>query len=215
MSRLHTLIASPDALARHFSADLADTLEIPRETIEALPGVVVIEHHGRRRIGNMIWGFPRHTREMRERGDPPGRIGLVADLTNPLWDKVIVQPRQRCLIALSHFANPDGVEGEKTRTWFSVYGHAIAAWAGIWRMTDDGPIYAGLTMEANAAIPPTNDRMPVLLDPQDYDRWLNGSIEDVIGFQFRPPFPAERMVVERTTGRWRSDTLPSTQMPLL
>ena len=61
-----------------------------------------------------------------------------------------------------------------------------------------------LTMAANAAIPPTNDRMPVLLEPQEYQQWLRGTIEDVIRFQFRPPVAAERMRVERTGDRWRS-----------
>jgi len=127
----------------------------------------------------------------------------------------VVDPRQRCLIALTHFANPDGVPGEKTRTWFSVRDHPILAWAGFWRSTPDGPVYAGMTMTANEAVMPTNDRMPVLLDPHEYDRWLHGPIEDVIAFQFRPPFPAHRMMQDATNGRWRSDTLPSRQVALL
>lgn len=215
MSRLHTLMATADEVAAHFDADKADRIEILPEVIEALPDVVVIEHQGRRRVGNMLWGFPRRSREMIERGDPAGRVGLVADLTNPLWDKFIIHPRQRCLIALTHFANPDGIEGEKTRTWFGVEGHRILAWAGIWRMTDEGPVCAGLTMTANEAIMPTNDRMPVLLMPDEYDRWLHGAMEDVIHVQFRPPLVADRMVVEATTGRWRSGTLPSRQGALL
>jgi hypothetical protein len=40
--------------------------------------------------------------------------------------------------------------------------------------------------------------MPVILAPQEYGRWLEGSIEDVIAFQFRPPFPSERLLVDRT-----------------
>jgi hypothetical protein len=27
--------------------------------------------------------------------------------------------------------------------------------------------------------------------PEEYERWLEGSIEDVIAFQFRPPFPSD------------------------
>jgi len=87
MSRLHTLMTSAEAVAAHFGAVPAESIEIPAETVEGLAGVVVIEHRGQRRLGNMIWGLPRQTREMREHGDPPGRIGLVANLTNPLWDR--------------------------------------------------------------------------------------------------------------------------------
>ena len=73
-------------------------------------------------------------------------------------------------------------------------------------------------MEANAAIPPTNDRMPVLLDPEDWSTWLHGGIKDVIRFMFRPPIAAERMEVIRTEDLWRSgDGPPGTaaQKPLI
>jgi putative SOS response-associated peptidase YedK len=66
-----------------------------------------------------------------------------------------------------------------------------------------------MTMAANDAIMPTNDRMPVLLEPDEIERWLCGSIEDVIHFQFRPPIAASRMIVEPTNDRWRGDGLPS------
>lgn len=147
---------------------------------------------------------------MHERGDEPERIGLVADLTNPMWDKLATDPSYRCLIMLTHFANPEGEPGEKTPTWFSVKDQPIMAWTGFCRNTEAfGPVYAGMTMEANEAIPPTNDRMPALLDPHEYDRWLHGSIHDVIGFQYREPFAADRMEVLRTDDRWRSGKLPT------
>src|SRR3546814_17959233 len=79
-------------------------------------------------LGQMLWGFPRLTREMRLRGDPPGRIGLVADLTNPMWETMVVESRYRCLIPITHFANPNGTPGEKTRSWFSLEGQPIVAW---------------------------------------------------------------------------------------
>jgi hypothetical protein len=50
--------------------------------------------------------------------------------------------------------------------------------------------------------------MPVLLDPHEYDQWLRGGIQEVIRFQFRPPFPASRMVVQQTEDRWRSRSPP-------
>lgn len=78
-----------------------------------------------------------------------------------------------------------------------------------------------MTTEANEAIPPTNDRMPVLLEPHEHDRWLHGSIQDVIGFQFRKPFAWDRMLVERTDDRWLSGKgpprpeVPAPQLALL
>ena len=184
-------------------------IEHSEEMIEGNRGLVVRESHGRRVLQTMTWGFPRQTQEMRDHGEPVGRIGLVADLTNPLWERTVVDPRYRCLIVLTHFANPDGQQGARTRTWYSLKDQPIMAWAGFCRNTPEfGPVYAGMTMAANAAIPPTNDRMPVLLDPDDYDRWLHGSIQDVIAFQFGKPIAADRIVVEQTQARWKSQGLP-------
>lgn len=209
MSRLHTILADTIHVARHFGVDPVPQVEHAEEMVEGNRGLVVRESHGRRVLQTMTWGFPRQDREMRERGERPERIGLVADLTNPLWEQTIVDPRYRCLIVLTHFANPDGQQGARTRTWYSLKDQPIMAWAGFCRNTPEfGPIYAGMTMEANAAVADTNERMPVLLDPGEYDWWLHGSIRDVIGFQFRPPVPAERIVVRRTDDPWRSGGLP-------
>ena len=214
MSRLYALAAPATEIADHFGAGGDVDIAVPSEMIEACPGLVVREANGRRMLGQMLWGFPRLTREMRLRGDPPGRIGLVADLTNPMWETLAVESRYRCLIPLTHFANPNGTPGEKTRSWFSLEGQPIMAWAGFCKNTAEfGPVYAGMTMEANGAVMPYNDRMPVLLEPHEYARWLHGTIKDVIAFQFRPPPPSDRFTVEHTDDLWRSGKLPPTAQP--
>ena len=90
-----------------------------------------------------------------------------------------------------------------TRTWFSVRDWPVFAWAGFCRRTKErGPVYAALTTDSSPAVAALNPRMPVILAPEEYERWLEGSIEDVIAFQFRPPFPAERLLVDRTDELW-------------
>ncbi|HEX4693620.1 SOS response-associated peptidase family protein [Sphingomonas sp.] len=219
MSRLYTAMAGLVEIAEHFGADMPAPVAVPTEVIEGNPGLVVLQGRDRRLLKNMSWGFPRLTREMRLHGDPPGRIGLVADLTNPMWEHMVVEPRYRCLIPLTHFANPDGEPGEKTRTWFSVKDEPLVAWAGFCRNTPEfGPVYAGMTMTANGMVEPYNDRMPVLLARDEYDRWLHGSIQDVIAFQFRPPIADDGMAILNTQDRWKSGKLPvgiQPQMALL
>src|SRR3546814_16147346 len=60
---------------------------------------------------------------------------------------------------------------------------------------------------------PYNERMPVLLEPHEYARWLHGSIKDVIAIQFRPPPPSDRFTVEHTDDLWRSGKMPPTAQP--
>ncbi|MGR9268135.1 hypothetical protein ACU8OQ_12285 [Rhizobium leguminosarum] len=148
MSRLYAITRTTDEIVAHFAIPQARSM--PEETVEGAPGLIVIEKDGLRLLKSLTWGFPRHTSEMRHNGEPPGRIGLVADLTNPLWNKTVIDPRYRCLIPLTHFANPGGPKGEKTRAWFSMVRQPLIAWAGFCRNTPEfGPVFAGMTMTAN------------------------------------------------------------------
>ncbi|MEJ5979640.1 SOS response-associated peptidase family protein [Novosphingobium sp. PS1R-30] len=209
MTRLYALLAQVQDVATHFDAECGISDYQPTDIVEGLQGPVVTQRGGDRQLEAMRWGFPRITREMRERGEADDIIGLVADLTNPLWEEVVQDMHNRCLIPLTHFANPAGDSGEKTRTWFSVKEQPIVAWAGFWAETEEtGPVYAGMTMTANAAVMTTNDRMPVLLERHEWGVWLNGGIRDVIGLQFAPPLSPKRMLVNRTRDRWRSGKLP-------
>ncbi|WP_199555289.1 SOS response-associated peptidase family protein [Sandaracinobacteroides hominis] len=209
MARIYTVQSSAAEIAERFAADAPPGLSVPRECTEGEPGLVVFERGGVRHLRSMTWGFPRLTREMDLRGEMPDRVGMVSDLTNPMWDKLVVEPRYRCLIPITSFANPDGVEGKKIRTWFSVKDTPLMAWAGFCRTTNEfGPVFAGMTMEANAAVMPYNERMPVLLGREEWERWLHGTIQDVIGFQFRAPIAADRMEITPTKHGWRSGVVP-------
>ncbi len=214
MSRLFAVTKSLEEIVAHFAVDMAPALEVPSETVEVTNGLIVLEKDGLRLLKSVPWGFPRQTREMRREGEPPSRIGLVADLTNPLWDRIVVDPKYRCLIPLTHFANPDGVKGAKTRSWFSMNRQPLMAWAGFAKNTPDfGPVFAGMTMTANEKIRPFNDRMPVLLNPDEYDRWLHGPIEDVIAFQFREPPSSDDFEILHSRDRWQSGVSPSKASP--
>ncbi len=72
-----------------------------------------------------------------------------------------------------------------------------------------------MTMTANERVIPYNDRMPVLLAPQEYDRWLRGSIQDVLEFQFRAPLEDARTIIEHTEDLWRSGSPPPSGRPQL
>ncbi len=209
MSRLFAVTRTAEEIVKYFGIDVCPPITVPTETVEGTQGLIVIEKDGLRLLKSVPWGFPRQTKDMREGGEPPGRIGLVADLTNPLWERIVVDPRYRCLIPITHFANPDGPRGEKTRAWFSVRDVPMVAWAGFCRNTPEfGPVFAGMTTAANELIRPFNDRMPVLLQKAEWDRWLHGGIEDVIAFQFREPIASEAFEILQTRDRWRSGIPP-------
>ena len=85
----------------------------------------------------------------------------------------------------------------------------------MWKTSDAwGPVYSGLMTECNDAIRPVHDRMPVLLMPDEYDRWLHGSLDDVIAFQNRC-FPNALIEMDRTCEPWNRKTAATEQPSFL
>lgn len=204
MCNLYTERKSAAEVAAHFGVDLAPAeFNRPEETLPGYPGLVVREAEGRRVLEKMVWGFPL-PQKSKKTGFPikPKAVNNIADLSSFMWKFVASKPEHRCLIPVTEFAEAEGVMGSKTRTWFRVKGEPIFAWAGMWKASDEwGPVYSGLMTECNDTIRPVHNRMPVLLMPEDYDRWLHGSLDDVTAFQDRR-FPNDLIEMERTQDPW-------------
>src|SRR5512134_1391515 len=74
---------------------------------------------------------------------------------------------------------------------------AIAALWDRWERIGSEPIESCtlLTTEANDLVAPLHDRMPVILSPENYDRWLDPSENDPAALlSLLTPVPSERMM---------------------
>ncbi len=203
MCNLYTARKSAAEVASWFNAKIPAAFNSPDETVPGYPGMVVREEAGHRILQSMTWGFPLPQKSKRT-GLPikPLPVNNVADLTKPMWRGIAPKTRWRCLIPVTAFAEAEGEKGRKTRTWFSVKGQELFAWAGFWRESVEwGPVYTGLMTDCNDAIRPVHDRMPVLLHLDEHDSWLHGTIDDVIAFQYRC-FPNELIEMQRTNDPW-------------
>jgi putative SOS response-associated peptidase YedK len=88
----------------------------------------------------------------------------------------------RCIIPASGFYEWTGGKGARQPHFFTAAdGAPVLAFAGLWdswmdRQNDDEVISATMIVSgASAWMAPYHDRMPVLLDPKDFDSWLDGS----------------------------------------
>ncbi|UDF29406.1 UNVERIFIED_ORG: SOS response-associated peptidase family protein [Roseateles sp. XES5] len=201
MCNLYKAKRSADEIASHFRVGKFAPSNAAEEVYPGTPGLVVREEDGERLLQSMTWGFPLRLKDMKPDAKPKP-VNNIADLRKPMWVGLARKPQWRCLIPLTAFAEAEGEKGKMTRTWFTVRDQPIAAWAGLWRVSDEwGPVYSGLMTDANAAVAPVHNRMPVLLQPDEYEQWLHGSFEDALGFQTRV-FPPELIEVERTPELW-------------
>jgi putative SOS response-associated peptidase YedK len=105
--------------------------------------------------------------------------------------------RHRCLVPANGFYEwRQGPDGRKLPLWIGLQDGGLFGFAGLferWLDPDGHPLDSCtiLTTSANALIRRLHDRMPVIVAPEDYERWLDPddpSPEDLV-----KPFDAARM----------------------
>ena len=177
------------AVAEHFGVAVPPDLTWPQpELFPKREGLVVRRAEtGERLLEKMVWGFP-----------PPAAARVpvtnVRNLQSPFWRGALNNPLRRCLVPVTEFCEWEGEPGSKRERWFSVTGERLFAFAGIWRPTEAGAAFAFLTCEPNPLVAPIHPKaMPVMLHPQDYDRWLGCDYVDACALA--APFPSQLMQV--------------------
>lgn len=201
MCNLYTVRLSAAEVAAHFRVPNPMQSNAPEEVYPGTPGMVVTENEGVRELRSMVWGFPLRLKGMKPEAKPKP-VNNIADLAKGMWIGLARKPQWRCLIPVTGFAEAEGEKGRMTRTWFALKDQPVFAWAGLWRISDEwGPVYSGVMTDANEAIQPVHNRMPVLLQSDEYEQWLHGSFDDALAFQKRT-FPPELVTMERTSELW-------------
>ena len=144
-------------------------------------------------LDTMAWGVTLTVPGKREGTTVTKRITNVRNLTSPFWRSMLSKPAQRCLVPFSSFAEPKPNAG-RDECWFQVTGSPVAAFAGIWRPSVEGKVFAFLTCEPNPVVAPIHPKaMPVILHPEDYDRWLQSDYDEACSLV--APFPSQLMSV--------------------
>jgi putative SOS response-associated peptidase YedK len=106
---------------------------------------------------------------------------------------------RRCLIPANGFYEWQKAGKSKQPYCFEVNEGTLFAFAGIWdRWRDAGgntvDTCSILTTSPNAVTSPVHDRMPVILDPDSYDLWLDPGMHDVrVVSDMLKPFDARLM----------------------
>jgi putative SOS response-associated peptidase YedK len=89
--------------------------------------------------------------------------------------------RRRCLIPVSAWCEAEGEKGQMTRTWYSLHGDDPFAVAGVWRPTAEwGDAYSMVMVDGCPQMADVHDRMPVLLTPDEWDLWTQGTPEEAM-----------------------------------
>jgi putative SOS response-associated peptidase YedK len=131
---------------------------------------------------------------------------------------------RRCLVPVSGFYEWQAIAGEKRKQpwYFTVKDAPLFAFAGLWESWSGGkgeklpePVetFTILTGKPNELVAPIHNRMPVIVRPEYYDRWLDAKATDPAALaDVLEPFGAERMDAWKVSTRVNA---PANQGPEL
>lgn len=169
------------------------------------PVVRLSRETGEREIVLMRWGLvPFWSRDAR---DGAKRINARSEsiATNASFREAIKQ--RRCLVPADLFYEWQKI-GTKIKQPFAIgmADESPYAFAGLWegwKETDGSRLesFTIITTDPNAVLEPLHDRMPVILEPKDYDRWLGPTDANALPLDLLRPFPAERMKTWKANSR--------------
>lgn len=114
--------------------------------------------------------------------------------------------KRRCLVPVDAFYEWHRLSGKIRETYaFALKSGEPCALAGLWehwRPKEGEPLesFTILTTDPNELMEPVHNRMPVILEPRDYDRWLDPGDPARPPVDLLRPFQADKMTAWRVGG---------------
>ncbi len=174
-----TLTSTPETLALRFGLDAAPEMA-PRFNIAPSQDVVTIRvRDGVRVLEMRRWGLVPHWAR-----DPKIGNRMINARSETVTEKPAFRDAfraRRCLVPADGFYEWAGGKGPRQPYHIALSDGGPFAIAGLWEHWSDRAAVTIdsctlLTTSANERIASLHDRMPVILDPGDWDLWLDPTI---------------------------------------
>ena len=210
----YSLHANPEVVSLLFGLSGIPAYQ-PRYNIAPTMPVLIVREDAAARVCVMVkWGLVPYWAR-----DP----SMGARMNNARAESVAEKPsfrdayrKRRCLIPASGFYEWQEVPGSKAKQPWYIHPREgdLFAFAGLWESWNGpgGPLEtcAIITTEPNEVMAPIHERMPVIVAPADYGRWLGGG-EGLLGPC--PPSSIAAHPVSKTVNRAANDS-PDLIVPL-
>lgn len=131
--------------------------------------------------------------------------------------------RRRCLVPATGFYEWQALDKKSKQPWaIELADGNLFAFAGLWDRWKDKATgqpmeaYTIITTDPNELLKPIHNRMPVILSPQDYSRWLDPGEPSQLPIDLLRPYPAEEMrawKVSAAVGNVRNNS-PELRLPV-
>jgi len=171
----------------------------------------VILNSDPKKIISAKWGFQPAWFKKEEKTD--GLINARAETISqkPFFKNAFA--KNRCLVLSSGFYEWDKVSGSKIPYLIKLKSIQLFAFAGIWvNNADDWPTFAIITIAANELISKIHDRMPVILESNIENNWLDNKILLEERLKLLKSYPANLMEMHPVS---RAVNSPANDSPAL
>ncbi len=175
-----TLSQSAEAIASVFQLNQVPTLEPRYNIAPTQPVATVLQSANERQFQLLRWGLiPAWAKD----------ATMGSKLINARAETVAEKPsfrsafrHRRCLVIADGFYEWRRQDGKKQPFYFRMQNQQPFAFAGLWEHWQDPKGEAIdsctiLTTEANELLQQIHERMPVILNPKDYDLWLDPTVQ--------------------------------------
>ena len=175
---------------------LAPSFNVAPQSLQ--PVVRLDSETGKRELAIMRWGLiPFFAKDAKiAYSTINARAETVA--TSPVFREPM--KRRRCLVPATGFYEWQALDKKSKQPWaIELADGNLFAFAGLWDRWKDKatgqPLetYTIITTDPNELLEPIHNRMPVILSPQDYSRWLDPGEPSQLPIDLLRPYPAEEM----------------------
>lgn len=176
----YQLTATPESIAEHFQLHRLPRFESSYNIAPArkILTIVELDDHSRKAV-NLFWGLvPSWSKDTKN----------SSHLINARMETVREKPsfrsafkHRRCLIPTDGFYEWQKLEVGKQAFHLHRQDNQVFAFAGLWEQWqhETETLYSCtiITTAANQLMQPIHDRMPVIISPDDYQKWLDKTDE--------------------------------------
>jgi putative SOS response-associated peptidase YedK len=168
---------------------------------------------GEREIVMMRWGLiPRWAKDPKQLGVSTINAKAESLMEKPIWRQPFT--KRRCLVPADAFYEWRKIDARTKQPFaFGMKDDSPFAFGGLWERwlaPDNKPVdtFAIITTDPNELAATVHNRMPVIIEPKDFTRWLTPAEEEPPPIDLLRPFDAEAMKVWKVSsdvGNVRND----------
>jgi putative SOS response-associated peptidase YedK len=193
-----TLTSPVQAVASQFNLPDVPAFE-PRYNIAPTQPVAAVRATGEAMVRTLVklhWGLIPFWAK-----DPEVGARLINARSETVAEKPAFREafrRRRCLVLADGFYEWQKQDGGKQPFYIHLHDGLPFAFAGLWERCNgpEGLVESCtlLTTQPNELMRPLHNRMPVILEPKDYDLWIDPGIRQTdLLLPLLSPYPAEQM----------------------